>query len=152
MEILDSALARARSENSTALVSISGPPGVGKTSLALAWLHRHIEDCPDGQLYADLEGHRDAPAGPDRVLPRFLQALGVAPDHVPADLPGQTAHFRTVTTGRRVAVLCDNALPPARRGSAGGRPAVVSRSSRSTRRSSGPDSTPAVARSVIQAR
>ncbi len=114
LRVLDRALARARSENASVLVSISGPPGVGKTSLALWWLHRHSENFADGQLYAALEGHRDdQPTSPGRVLPRFLQALGVHPDHVPADLAGQTAHFRTVTAGRRIAVLCDNALSAA---------------------------------------
>lgn len=114
LRALDSALARARSEDSSALVSISGPPGVGKTSLALSWLHRHSEDFADGQLYAGLEGHRDdQPTSPGQVLPRFLQALGVSPEHVPVDLAGQVAHFRTVTAGRRIAILCDNALSAA---------------------------------------
>ncbi|WP_159072362.1 tetratricopeptide repeat protein [Streptomyces sp. CMB-StM0423] len=114
LEVLDHALARARREDSSALVSISGLPGVGKTSLALSWLHRHSDDFADGQLYAGLEGHRvGEPTSPAHVLPRFLQALGVAPEHVPFDLAGQMAHFRTVTAGRRIAVLCDNALSAA---------------------------------------
>ncbi|WP_125935616.1 tetratricopeptide repeat protein [Streptomyces sp. WAC 06738] len=114
LEALDLALARARSEDSSALVSISGLPGVGKTSLALSWLHRRSDDFADGQLYAGLEGHRAGePTSPAHVLPRFLQALGVAPEHVPVDLAGQMAHFRTVTAGRRIAVLCDNALSAA---------------------------------------
>ncbi|WP_164716120.1 tetratricopeptide repeat protein [Streptomyces sp. WAC 06738] len=105
---------------------------MGKTSLALSWLHSRSEDFPDGQLYAELEGHRDQPTGPDQVLPRFLQALGVHPEHVPVDLAGQVAHFRTVTAGRRIAVLCDNALSaaqvrPLMPASAGGVCVVTSR-------------------------
>lgn len=114
LNLLDDALVRARNENSSALVSIGGLPGVGKTSLALSWLHSRSEDFVDGQFYADLEGHRtDQATSPGHVLPRFLQALGVSPEQVPADLAGQVAHFRTVTAGRRVAVLCDNALSAA---------------------------------------
>ncbi|WP_181785791.1 tetratricopeptide repeat protein [Streptomyces phytophilus] len=114
LNVLDDALARAHNENSSALVSISGLPGVGKTSLALSWLHSRSEDFGDGQFYADLEGHRtDQATSPGHVLPRFLQALGVSPEQVPADLGGQVAHFRTVTAGRRIAVLCDNALSAA---------------------------------------
>lgn len=114
LNALDDALARARDENSSALVSIGGLPGVGKTSLALSWLHSRSEEFVDGQFYADLEGHRaDQAISPGHVLPRFLQALGVSPEQVPPDLAGQVAHFRTVTAGRHIAVLCDNALSAA---------------------------------------
>ncbi|MBA2807309.1 tetratricopeptide repeat protein [Streptomyces sp. KM273126] len=93
---------------------ISGPPGVGKTSLALSWLHGRSADFPDGQLYADMHGHRAGqPLAVSAVLPRFLHALGVAPEHVPSDLAEQSALFRTLTADRRVAVLCDNALSAA---------------------------------------
>ncbi|MBL1115300.1 tetratricopeptide repeat protein [Streptomyces sp. 110] len=115
------------------LTVISGPPGVGKTALALSWLYRHSDDFPDGELYVDLEGHRtDNLIAPSTVLPRFLHALGTEPDHVPADLAEQTALFRTVTAGRRIAVLCDNAksaaqVRPLIPASAGGVCVVTSR-------------------------
>jgi tetratricopeptide (TPR) repeat protein len=98
-----------------ALALVSGPPGVGKTSLALTWLRRRREDFPDGQLYVDLRGNVAGrpPVAPSTVLPRFLHALGVPPEHVPAELAEQTALFRTVTADLRIAVLCDNALSAA---------------------------------------
>ncbi|WP_158920483.1 tetratricopeptide repeat protein [Streptomyces sp. NBRC 109706] len=111
---LDAVFERADSEGVPGVVMISGPPGVGKTSLALAWLHRRIARLPDGQLFVDLRGHRiHEPIEISTVLPRFLQALGVAPESIPGDLAGQTALFRTVTADRRLAVLCDNAMSAA---------------------------------------
>ncbi|WP_051950908.1 tetratricopeptide repeat protein [Actinacidiphila yeochonensis] len=96
------------------LAVISGPPGVGKTSLALAWLHAHEAEFPDGQLYVDLLGSSAAvPASAGSALQLFLHALGVGAEQVPADLAGKAALYRSVTAGRRIAVLCDNALSAA---------------------------------------
>ncbi|UED87749.1 tetratricopeptide repeat protein [Streptomyces profundus] len=111
---MDAVFERAVAEGAPGLVMISGPPGVGKTSLALAWLHRRIARFPDGQLYVDLRGHRiHQPIDVSTVLPRLLHALGVAPETIPGDLAGQTVLFRTVTADRRLAVLCDNAMSAA---------------------------------------
>ncbi|TDB85988.1 hypothetical protein E1264_19340 [Actinomadura sp. KC216] len=97
-----------------AVIVISGVGGVGKTSLALAWLHRLAAEFADGQLFADLRGFSaGAPASPGESLGRFLRALGVAPEAVPADLDEQAALFRTLTAGRRLIILLDNAASAA---------------------------------------
>lgn len=94
-----------------AVIVISGVGGVGKTSLALAWLHRVVGD---GQLYADLRGFSGGePAAPGESLGRFLRSLGVAPEAVPADIDEQGALFRTLTAGRRLIILLDNAASAA---------------------------------------
>ncbi|WP_346429205.1 hypothetical protein [Streptomyces sp. B27] len=74
----------------TPIVAIDGPPGVGKTALALRCADEIIRSdpdaFPDGQLYADLKGYSESGtvARPDDVLDEFLVALGVPVQDVPA--------------------------------------------------------------------
>ncbi|WP_176946697.1 NB-ARC domain-containing protein [Lentzea fradiae] len=93
------------------LVVISGPGGVGKTSLALRWLHGARDRFPDGQLYVDLGAHADTPAQPDEVLEWFLGALGV--EVPPPSLAQRQALFRSLTADRAFSILLDNAASAA---------------------------------------
>ncbi|MGW7577703.1 NB-ARC domain-containing protein [Streptomyces sp. NPDC054765] len=108
---LNALLAR-RPDESAPLIVVSGPAGIGKTSLASRWLRTTAENFPDGQLYADLRGHSfDGPATPSDVLGQFLRALGVG--SVPAGLGEQTALWRSVTAGLRLSVMLDNVFSAA---------------------------------------
>jgi tetratricopeptide (TPR) repeat protein len=101
-------------EEQPPLIVISGPAGVGKTTLALHWLRRARDRFPDGQLYVDLGGFSAGdPVDPADVLEWFLAALGVPARRVPADLAARAALYRSVTQGRAVAVLLDNAASAA---------------------------------------
>lgn len=96
------------------VVVISGPGGVGKTSLALRWLYDTRERFPDGRLYVDL-GRRTGggPTTPEEVLEWFLLALGVPGPDIPPGLARRQATFRTLTADREMALLLDDAVSAA---------------------------------------
>jgi DNA-binding SARP family transcriptional activator/tetratricopeptide (TPR) repeat protein len=92
-------------------VVISGPPGIGKTALAVHVAHLARHRFPDGQLYVDLQGYgSDPPLTAAVALARFLGALGVAQDQVPADPADRSALFRSIIAGRKMLLLLDNAI------------------------------------------
>jgi transcriptional regulator with XRE-family HTH domain/tetratricopeptide (TPR) repeat protein len=103
---LDAVLAR----DGVRVVVVHGGAGMGKTALALAWASAVRDRFPDGQLYAGLRGYAPAaPAGPGLVLHQFLRALHVPAAEISAELDARAALFRTVTAGRRLLLVLDDA-------------------------------------------
>lgn len=90
--------------------TISGSAGVGKTALAVHWAHRVRERFPDGDIYINLRGY-DAvpPLTPAEALDGFLRALDVPAEKIPRDTHGRAALYRSLTTGRKMLILLDNA-------------------------------------------
>ncbi|QHY96935.1 Regulatory protein AfsR [Streptomyces sp. S4.7] len=93
-----------------AVVTVSGPGGVGKTALAVQAAHRLKSVYPDGQLFAALAGTRSQPADPATVLGRFLRALGVPANAVPDDPEERTDLYRSMLAERRILVVLDDAF------------------------------------------
>jgi DNA-binding SARP family transcriptional activator len=93
------------------ICTIHGVAGSGKSALALYWGHRASDRFPDGQLFVDLHGNDSdrPPVDPRAALGWLLRGLGVDPLWVPDDLEEREALFRSVTAGRRMLVLLDNA-------------------------------------------
>ncbi|HEV7646673.1 MAG TPA: tetratricopeptide repeat protein [Actinophytocola sp.] len=93
------------------VVAIDGPPGAGKTALALRVAHSVADQYSDGQLYVDLRGYSPdgQPRSVDEVLEEFLTALGVQMDVIPAGLEARAKLYRSVLADRRVLVVLDNA-------------------------------------------
>lgn len=102
-----SVLALAESDTAPT-VAISGLPGVGKTSLAVAVGHRLRAATPGGQLYADLRGRAEA-IDPGRVLSFLLLSLGVRGSDIAEDLSDRAAQYRATAGARRTLIVLDNA-------------------------------------------
>ena len=93
------------------IAAITGPAGIGKTTLAVHWAHRIADRFGDGQLYVNLRGFD--PSGdamePAEAIRGFLDALQVPGPQIPSSLEAQAGLYRTLLAGKRMLVLLDNA-------------------------------------------
>jgi DNA-binding SARP family transcriptional activator/tetratricopeptide (TPR) repeat protein len=93
---------------------IAGTAGVGKTALAVHWSYRVRDRFPDGQLHVNLRGYAQHP--PLRAiegLTGFLRALGIPTERIPTDVDAAVSLYRSVTAGKNLLAVLDNAHEPA---------------------------------------
>src|SRR5213076_3199814 len=89
--------------STTTAVVIAGTAGIGKTTLAIHWAHRVRPRFPHGQLYINLRGFDPTSAviTPADAVRRFLDALQVPPQRIPASPDAQIDLYRSL-----LAVVC----------------------------------------------
>ncbi|MFG1918843.1 BTAD domain-containing putative transcriptional regulator [Micromonospora sp. NPDC048898] len=102
---------RAVGRTSPLVVAMNGMGGVGTSTLAVHFAHRVAGEFSDGQLYLDLQGHLgegESRTAGDAVR-LLLHAVGVAASDVPDRFDARIGMYRSMTAGRRILVLLDNA-------------------------------------------
>jgi DNA-binding SARP family transcriptional activator/tetratricopeptide (TPR) repeat protein len=110
-EQLDTLTATLEQRDTVVISVVVGAAGIGKTWLALAWAHQHLDRFPDGQLFVDLHcfSPDSEPMAPAVAVRGFLDALGVDPSRIPADPHAQTGLFRSLVADKRMLLVLDNA-------------------------------------------
>ncbi|GAA2268927.1 hypothetical protein GCM10010430_62990 [Kitasatospora cystarginea] len=83
---------------------VSGPPGIGKSALAVRVAHQLRDHFPDGQWYVQLDD-----LAPGEHIGDLLRLSGAAPESIPASLPARAAALRARLAGRRVLLLLEDA-------------------------------------------
>jgi DNA-binding SARP family transcriptional activator len=92
-----------------AVVVVSGPPGAGKSALAIAAAASVLHEFPDGQLYADLGGSAEWPPGPGDALVTALDGFGLRAEAIPERADRQRTLYRSLLAERKMLILLDNA-------------------------------------------
>ncbi|WP_371778369.1 AfsR/SARP family transcriptional regulator [Streptosporangium subroseum] len=91
------------------VVVVAGPPGVGKSALAVHCAHAVRADYPGGQLYLNLGGTAREPADPGELLAQALRALGAGENGLPHTVHERSALYRSLLAERPMLVLLDDA-------------------------------------------
>lgn len=105
---------RASSAAMPLLVTVVGPPGIGKTALVVHWSHQTRDQFPDGQIYLHLRGASDEPpVTVAEALSSLLRTLGVPSGDIPSGTEERAAMYRSVTAKQQLLIILDDAVSPA---------------------------------------
>lgn len=87
---------------------LSGPPGVGKTTLAVQVAHLVSASFPDGQIFIPFNRGELATSTAPSLLRRILTSLGIHPALLPATAEGMIAMLRSKIADRRILFVLDD--------------------------------------------
>ncbi|WP_020673179.1 ATP-binding protein [Amycolatopsis nigrescens] len=90
------------------VISLYGPPGVGKTTFAVHAGHRLAERYPDGCLFVNLRGMDHDRLTAEQALSRLLIALGVSETQLPSGIEQRSGLYRSLLQDRKMLLLLDN--------------------------------------------
>ncbi|MEV0390381.1 BTAD domain-containing putative transcriptional regulator [Nonomuraea sp. NPDC050643] len=102
------ALTSAADRAAPAVVVLTGPPGVGKSTLAVHAAHRLRDAFSDGQLYLSLKSGVTA-REPAALLAEALRSLQRPGPDIPDSVEGRAALYRSLLADRAVLVVLDDA-------------------------------------------
>ncbi|GAB2933613.1 BTAD domain-containing putative transcriptional regulator [Micromonospora polyrhachis] len=105
--VLRAGLGRSGSPPGMALVT--GPGGIGKSTLGIRVAHELRDRYPDGQLFIDLLGSRAEPMAPREALGHLLRGFGVTGAVLPDDITERLMLYRSIAVERRVLIVLDDA-------------------------------------------
>ncbi|MEU7298241.1 helix-turn-helix domain-containing protein [Streptomyces exfoliatus] len=109
LALLREAAERARAGLGASVSVVSGPPGCGKTTLALKAAAELAAEFPDGCFVVDLHGV-EGPVDTEEALLKLLKALGVSDRRLAKeDARGRAGLLRALLSDRRCLVVLDNA-------------------------------------------
>ncbi|WP_329123167.1 ATP-binding protein [Streptomyces sp. NBC_01353] len=109
LALLREAAEQARAGGELSVWVVSGPPGCGKTTLALQAAADLVEEFPDGCFVVDLHGV-EGPVDTGEALLKLLKALGVSDRRLAREDPeGRAGLLRALLGDRRCLVVLDNA-------------------------------------------
>ncbi|GAA1688640.1 BTAD domain-containing putative transcriptional regulator [Nonomuraea maheshkhaliensis] len=100
-------------EGPPSIAMVVGPPGVGKTALAVHCAHAVRGGYPAGQLHLCLGGTDATPADPAELLAEALRALGVLDAALPPTVHERSALYRSLLAERPMLVFLDDAADAA---------------------------------------
>ena len=110
-QITDALDTAAKTGTTVVISALAGTGGIGKTALALHWAHANLHRFPGGQLFLDLQGFSPTATSvqPAEAVRGFLDAFGIEPDRIPADLHARTGLYRSLVASKRMLIVLDNA-------------------------------------------